>query len=81
MVSPQTQTRKYWVSNYTVSDADIEQIYNHFLEVERPQTIEELARIVMTHRVAEEKNEIRRRLSGRRRPGQHLAGPGDARGG
>jgi hypothetical protein len=65
VVSPQTQTRKYWVSNYTVSDTDIEQIYNHFLEVERPQTIEELARIVMTHRVAEEKNEIRRRLAGR----------------
>lgn len=65
MVSPQTQTRKYWVSNYTVSDADIEQIYNHFLEVERPQAMEELARIVITYRVAEEKNEIKRRMAGR----------------
>jgi hypothetical protein len=65
VIQPQTQTSRYWVSTFNVSSADIEQLYNHFLEVEQPQTIFDLARVVMSHRVTEERSEIRRRLAGR----------------
>jgi len=62
---PQTLTEKYWGTQFTLTEADIEQIYNLFLEKEKPLTIEEITRQVMTSRVIEEKNEIERRLSGR----------------
>ncbi len=65
MNQPQTLTEKYWGTQFTLTEADIEQIYNLFLEKESPLTIEQIARHVMTNRVAEEKNEIERRLSGR----------------
>ncbi|MEW5987967.1 MAG: hypothetical protein AB1791_15140 [Chloroflexota bacterium] len=65
MIEPQTQTRDFWVSAFTLSDLDVEQIYNHFLEVGRPQTTSELTKTVMAYRVAEERNELRRRLAGR----------------
>ncbi|MDX1664671.1 MAG: hypothetical protein R3272_12835 [Candidatus Promineifilaceae bacterium] len=60
-----TQTKAYWVSDFSLTESDIEQIYNHLLEVERPQTARELALVVMEHRVAQEKNEIKKRLAGR----------------
>lgn len=65
MNQPQTLTEKYWGTQFTLTEADIEQIYNLFLEKETPLTIEQIARHVMANRVAEEKNEIERRLSGR----------------
>lgn len=65
MIQPQTQTAKYWGSDFTIIDADIEQIYNHLIEVERPQTIEQIARVIIQHRVAAEKKRVERLLSGR----------------
>lgn len=65
MIQAKTQTAAYWVDQFSISDADIEQLYNHFIEVERPQTVEQLARVIIHQRLAEEKNEIKRRLSGR----------------
>ncbi|MBK9052194.1 MAG: hypothetical protein IPL78_15175 [Chloroflexi bacterium] len=65
MIQPQTLTEKYWGAQFTLTEADIEQIYNLFLEKEKPLTIEQVARYVMINRVTEEKNEIERRLSGR----------------
>ncbi|MCB0005083.1 MAG: hypothetical protein KDE09_21725 [Anaerolineales bacterium] len=65
MIQPQTQTESYWVSNFALSDDDIEQIYNHFLAVGRPQSLAEVTRAVMASRVAAEKNEVQRMLSGR----------------
>lgn len=65
MIQSQTQTQAYWVSNLTLTESDIEQIYNHLLEVERPQTASELARVIMNYRVAQEKNEIKKRMAGR----------------
>ncbi|MCB0013441.1 MAG: hypothetical protein KDE34_16125, partial [Anaerolineales bacterium] len=63
MIQPQTQTESYWVSNFALSDDDIEQIYNHFLAVGRPQSLAEVTRAVMASRVAAEKNEVQRMLS------------------
>jgi hypothetical protein len=66
VIQPITQTRKYWVSDFAVSDSDIESIYNYFLEVERPLAIGELAHVVMTQRLVEEQKELKRRLAGRK---------------
>ena len=65
MIQSQTQTQSYWVSQFMLTESDIEQIYNHFLEVERPQSAAELAAVVMEYRIAQEKNEIKQRLAGR----------------
>jgi hypothetical protein len=66
VIQPLTQTRKYWVSDFAVSDSDIESIYNYFLEVEQPLTIGELTRVVMAQRLAEEQKDLKRRLAGRK---------------
>lgn len=65
MIEPQTQTRDYWVSAFSLTDLDIEQIYNHFLEVGLPQSTTELTKTIMARRVAEERSELTRRLAGR----------------
>jgi len=65
VIQSQTQTQSYWQNRFELTDADVEQIYNHLLEVERPQSAAELAAIVIEHRVAQEKQEIKRRLAGR----------------
>ncbi|MGH2537892.1 MAG: hypothetical protein ACRDHL_10895 [Candidatus Promineifilaceae bacterium] len=62
----QTQTGDYWASHAALTDSDVEQIYNHFLEVERPQTVEQIARVIIAGRVAEEQNKVRQVLSGRK---------------
>ncbi|HIP72686.1 MAG TPA: hypothetical protein EYH05_14985, partial [Anaerolineae bacterium] len=65
MIQPRTQTAAYWGSDFTLTESDIEQIYNHFIEEERPQTVEQIARGIMAYHVAEEANNVRRLLSGR----------------
>lgn len=65
MIQASIQKPEYWGEKFTLSDSDIEQIYNHFLEVERPQTAAQIARVVIAHRVAEEQNKVARQLTGR----------------
>jgi hypothetical protein len=65
VIQSQTQSQSYWQNRFELTDADVEQIYNHLLEVERPQSADELASVVIEHRVAQEKQEIKRRLDGR----------------
>ena len=65
MIQPLTQKPEYWGEKFTLSDSDIEQIYNHFLEVEKPQTAVQLTRVVIAHRIAEEQNKVARQLTGR----------------
>lgn len=60
-----TQTPGYWGSSFALTESDIQQIGNHFLEVERPQTVNQLAHVIIAHRVAEEKSKVERLLSGR----------------
>ena len=55
-------TLEYWSAGFTITDSDIEQINNHFLEVERPQTVEDIARVVIAHRVAAERERVRQVL-------------------
>lgn len=66
MTKLQTQKKAYWASpNFALTSADIEQIYNYFLESELPQTIEKIARVVIKHRINEEKNKLKPLLDGR----------------
>jgi hypothetical protein len=66
VIQPQTRTSKYWMSDFAITDSDTESIYNHFLEVERPAPVPDLARVVMAHRLANERKELKRRLAGRK---------------
>jgi hypothetical protein len=65
VIQPRTQNESYWGPNFALTNTDIEQIYNHFLEVERPQTADEIARMIIAYRVAEEANAVKKKLSGR----------------
>jgi hypothetical protein len=65
MIQSQTQNPEYWGNKFVLSDSDIEQIYNHFLEVEKPQTAADIAQVVIANRVTEERNKIARQLAGR----------------
>ncbi len=64
MIQLKTQKPEYWGADFALTDSDIEQIYNHFLEVERPQTTEQIARVLIAHRVEKERKEVQRQLSG-----------------
>lgn len=65
MKQPITQSKSYWVDDFSITDSDIEQLYNHFLEVERPQTVEQIAQVVIAHRMTVERNRIQQLLTGR----------------
>ncbi len=65
MIQPQTQNPDYWGSTFSLTESDVEQINNHFLEVEKPQTVDQIARVIIAHRVAEEKNRIERLMADR----------------
>ena len=65
MIQPRTQNESYWGPNFALTSTDIEQIYNHFLEVERPQTTDEITRMIIAYRVAEEISSVKKKLSGR----------------
>ncbi|MGB3717055.1 MAG: hypothetical protein WA996_21760 [Candidatus Promineifilaceae bacterium] len=61
----ETQSLEYWVSDLVITDADVEQIYNHFLEAERPQVAGQISDVIVNYRVSEERNRIKQLLSGR----------------
>ncbi len=65
MIQPRIQTADYWGQTFALTEADIEQIYNHFLEVERPQTAVDLAQVIIRFRVANEHSRVKKLLSGR----------------
>ncbi len=65
MIQPRTQTKEYW-EDFSLTEADIEHIYNHFLEVESPQTSDDVMRAVIKNRVAVEYNALRRRIGSRK---------------
>lgn len=66
MIQPRTQTRDYWEQEFTLTDSDIDQIYNHFIEVEKPQTSADVVRSVMQYRIAAERSELKQRINGRK---------------
>ena len=65
MNNSDSQSLEYWVSDLVIDDTDVEQIYNHFLEVEKPQTASQISEVIINFRVAEERNRINTLLTGR----------------
>jgi len=64
VIQAQTQMAGYWGKQFSLTDSDIEQLYNHFLEVEKPQTIEQLSMTLISNRVDEEIRAIKRAAKG-----------------
>lgn len=65
MIQPRTQTAQYWEEEFTLEQSDIDQLYNHLLEVEKPQTIGQLTAVVIQHRVNSEVKQVERLMAGR----------------
>ena len=65
MTQPQTLTAEYWVNSFSVVESDIEQINNHFLEVGKPQTAQQLVEVIFGYRVQEETDRISKLMKGR----------------
>ncbi len=63
MIRTQVQTAEYWETEFALTDSDLENIYNHFLESEKPQTIDALARMVIEERVRVQLSDVKRLLS------------------
>lgn len=63
MHQTQVQTADYRGSDFELTDADVEQIYNHLLEQERPQTIQQIAEVIVEHRIRDEVNQLKRVMS------------------
>ena len=64
MIQPRTHTRDYWEHDFTLTDSDIDQIYNHFIEVEKPQSTADVVRAVLTYRIAVEQNALKKQVAG-----------------
>jgi hypothetical protein len=65
VIQPRTQTSDYWGPDFALTESDIEQINNYFLEAERPRTATDIAHVIIDHRVAQEINDVERLLAGR----------------
>ncbi|MFL7838133.1 MAG: hypothetical protein ACK2T4_00445 [Candidatus Promineifilaceae bacterium] len=64
MIKARTQTPEYWEKGFHLTDSDVEQLYNHFIETEKPQTIEQLTAVLINHRVNEEVRKIEHTIKG-----------------
>ncbi|RMF39147.1 MAG: hypothetical protein D6759_00085 [Chloroflexi bacterium] len=62
MVRRETQNPSYW-QRFRVTDDDLEQLTNFFLEEERPATLDELALALVRYRCQREEAAIRRKLT------------------
>ncbi len=65
MIQPRTQTAQYWEEEFALEQTDIDQLYNHLLEVEKPQTIAQMTTVVIEHRVNAELKQVERLMAGR----------------
>lgn len=50
-----TQTAHYWVESFQVVQSDIDHLYNILLERETPLSVDEMALILVRHRITQEK--------------------------
>lgn len=63
MLQSQIQTAEYWETEFSLSDSDLEQIYNYFLETEQPHTTQELAQTIIRQRIREQLSQLKRLMS------------------
>lgn len=62
VVAPISLQEDYW-SSFELRDSDIEFLYNHLLEIENPQTSQELIAALVVERIRQEKIEIEKQRS------------------
>ena len=64
VISPLSLKKDYWTT-FSIEDRDIEFLYNYLLEVEKPQTSQELVRALVDERIRREKEALeKQQLSG-----------------
>ncbi|MDW8300552.1 MAG: hypothetical protein RML95_14575 [Anaerolineae bacterium] len=63
MLQPQTHTAAYWTTNLKVTRADVEALFAHFLEIERPLTAREVALFFIKQRLTAESERFRKQLA------------------
>lgn len=62
VIQRQTQSAQYWSEGFSVSDADLQYLYNLLLDDETPLTSDELAQALIRHRIAQEDKMLERQL-------------------
>lgn len=60
MLPYQTETEQYWTDDFAITDADLEFLFNVFLEEEKPLTTREIARLLVQQRIEQESVALRR---------------------
>ena len=55
MLPYQTETEQYWTDDFAITDADLEFLFNVFLEEEKPLTTREIARLLVQQRIEQER--------------------------
>jgi hypothetical protein len=63
VIQTKIQTAEYWESGFSLSDSDLEQIYNFLLENEIPQSATDLARVVIDYRIKQQTTELSRLMT------------------
>src|SRR5512138_1091316 len=58
-IAPLSLRKDYW-EDFSVTDQDLDYLYNFLLEVEKPQTVEELLKALVAERVRIEKEEMQK---------------------
>ncbi len=73
MTQRPTQTAQYWVETFQVTQSDIDQLYSILLERETPLTVDEMALILVRHRIKEEGDRVamQNRAKDAYRPSNH----------
>lgn len=56
-ITPLSLRKDYW-DTFQILDSDLDLIYNHLLEIETPQTPQELARVIIEERIRTEKQAL-----------------------
>ena len=62
VIAPLSLKKDYW-ENFEVTDPDLDFLYNHLLEVEKPQTSRELLRALVEERIRKEKETLEKQQS------------------
>lgn len=58
----QVDSEQYWTESFSITDSDIEFVFNLFLEEEKPLSSREIARRLIQHRVEQEIQQLRRQI-------------------
>jgi hypothetical protein len=59
VIAPLSLKKDYW-QNFEIQDDDLDFIYNYLLEVETPQTSQELVRALSEHRIRQETEQLKK---------------------